>query len=221
MLVQLRVEPGPVSGRGRSDPQPGEPLIAHPQPLPARPPLTPVRLETRRSRPRHTDYEKAVTRRAIDYQRQGLDLLLTGQSPLGEVLATPSATELNGIAVCLVDVEDDLRRARLRLRDGSKWSSDQEQAFVNWGAWHRGHASDPQHQPEVIVGDGDDSMRWERWTGWAARDHRWLTSVIDTSSGTVDSCVGEVVRWVERCRVDHASGHLPLKPGWVDRPVEP
>jgi hypothetical protein len=160
-------------------------------------------------------------RRAIQYQRQGLHLLLTGQSPLGEVLATPSAIELNGIAVCLVDVEDDLRRARLRLRDGSKWSSDQQQALVNWGAWHRSHASDPQHQPEVIVGDGDDSMRWGRWTGWSAGDHRWLTSVIDTSSGTVDSCVGEVVRWVERCRIEYASGHLPLRKGWVDRPVGP
>lgn len=33
---------------------------------------------------------EAWVRRAIDYQRQGLDLL-TGQSPLGETLATPSA----------------------------------------------------------------------------------------------------------------------------------
>ena len=60
MLVELRVEPGPLSSRGRSDPQPSEPLIAHPQPLPARPSLTPVPAQTRRSRPRHTDYEKAV-----------------------------------------------------------------------------------------------------------------------------------------------------------------
>jgi hypothetical protein len=133
-------------------------------------------------------------RRAIQYQSQALDLLLTGQSPLGEVLATPSAIELNGIAVCLVDVEDDLRRVRLRLRDGSEWSSDQEQALENWAAWHRDHASDPRHQPEVIVDDGDDSVCWERWTGWSAGDHRWRTSVIDTSSGTVDSCVKEVVR---------------------------
>jgi uridine kinase len=31
-------------------------------------------------------------RRALEYQERGIDLLLTGQSPLGEVLAVPSAT---------------------------------------------------------------------------------------------------------------------------------
>lgn len=91
-------------------------------------------------------------RRALEYQALGLDLLLTGQSPLGEVLATPSAPELNGISVCLVDVEDNIRLERLRRRDGHKWSSGQEQAFLNWSAWHRGHAADPQHQPEVVTG---------------------------------------------------------------------
>ncbi|MEU8088491.1 hypothetical protein AB0B57_33355 [Micromonospora sp. NPDC049101] len=38
------------------------------------------------------------------YQADGLDVLLTGLSPLGEVPASPSATELDGIAACLLDV---------------------------------------------------------------------------------------------------------------------
>src|SRR2546426_204768 len=52
-------------------------------------------------------------RRALDCQALGIDLLLTGQSPLGEVLAVPSAPLLDGIAVCLVDVADEVRGVRL------------------------------------------------------------------------------------------------------------
>jgi hypothetical protein len=39
---------------------------------------------------RHRTTELWV-RRALEYQDRGVDLLLTGQSPLGEVLAAPSA----------------------------------------------------------------------------------------------------------------------------------
>lgn len=60
-------------------------------------------------------------RRAVEYQDRGIDLLLSGQSPLGEVLAAPSAPLLDGIAVCLVDVADPARRARLAERDAGRW----------------------------------------------------------------------------------------------------
>jgi hypothetical protein len=43
-------------------------------------------------------------RRALEYQADGTDLLLSGNSPLGEVLAAPSAPLRDGIAVCLIDV---------------------------------------------------------------------------------------------------------------------
>ncbi|WP_020659246.1 hypothetical protein [Amycolatopsis benzoatilytica] len=45
---------------------------------------------------RHRTTELWV-RRALEYQDCGIDLLLTGQSPLGEVLAAPSAPLLDGI----------------------------------------------------------------------------------------------------------------------------
>ncbi|MFI8086651.1 hypothetical protein ACIF6L_38435 [Kitasatospora sp. NPDC086009] len=61
--------------------------------------------------------------RALEYQRRGLDLVLTGQSPLGEVLAVPSAPLLEGIAVCLVDVSDKIRRRRLTERDPGRWDT--------------------------------------------------------------------------------------------------
>ncbi|GAA4597529.1 hypothetical protein GCM10023194_72620 [Planotetraspora phitsanulokensis] len=81
-------------------------------------------------------------RRALDYQERGVDLLLTGQSPLGEVLAVPSAPLLDGIAVCLVDVADDDRRDRLVARDPGRWDASAVAAFLGWAAWHRGHARD-------------------------------------------------------------------------------
>jgi hypothetical protein len=76
-------------------------------------------------------------RRALEYQERGVDLLLTGQSPLGEVLAAPSAPLLDGIAVCLVNVADEVRRARLVERDPGRWDATAVDAFLGWAAWHR------------------------------------------------------------------------------------
>jgi hypothetical protein len=53
-------------------------------------------------------------RRAIALQRDGVDLLLAGQSPLGELVAVPSACELDGHAACLLDCDDETRATRLR-----------------------------------------------------------------------------------------------------------
>ncbi|MDW5327156.1 hypothetical protein [Plantactinospora sp. KLBMP9567] len=52
--------------------------------------------------------------RFLRYQARGIDVLLAGQSPLGEVLASPSATELDGIAACLIDVDDQVPLAPAR-----------------------------------------------------------------------------------------------------------
>lgn len=57
-------------------------------------------------------------KRAIEYQVNGKDMLLAGQSPLGEILSCPSALEITGIAACLVDCIDSIRRQRLNLREG-------------------------------------------------------------------------------------------------------
>jgi hypothetical protein len=67
-------------------------------------------------------------------------LLLAGQTPLGELLASPSADRLDGIASCLVDCHDVVRIQRLRRRGHPPATQDQ----LNWAAWHRMHATDPQ-----------------------------------------------------------------------------
>lgn len=60
--------------------------------------------------------------RALEHQAEGTDLLLAGQTPLGELLATPSASRLEAISACLLDCDDVIRLERLTAR-GPEWLS--------------------------------------------------------------------------------------------------
>ena len=101
-------------------------------------------------------------RRALEYQDRGIDVLLTGQSPLGELLAVPSAPLLNGIAVCLVDVADDVRRARLAERDPGRWDAAAVDAS---SAGPHGTASTPS---TLLTGPTSSSKTaGPRWSGTA------------------------------------------------------
>ncbi|HEY4458944.1 MAG TPA: hypothetical protein VGN81_31815 [Pseudonocardiaceae bacterium] len=155
-------------------------------------------------------------RRALEYQDRGIDLLLTGQSPLGEVIAAPSAPLLDGIAVCLVDVADQVRRHRLTVRDPGQWDESTVNAFLGWAAWHRGHARDPHYRSEVIIRGSSPEMAWHRWTGWAPEDPRWRTDIVDTTSQPVAKSVDQLERWVTEQRDAHQAGQLPLSHDWAD-----
>ena len=167
----------------------------------------------RRWRQRTTE---SWVRRALEYQALGIDLLLTGQSPLGEVLAAPSAPLLDGIAVCLVDIADEARRDRLGTRDAGRWDARAVDAFLGWAAWHRGHARDPRHLPEAITGGGWPGMAWHRWTRWTAGDPRWVTHVVDTTGQPVATSADQVEQWVAEQRDAHRAGRLPLRRGWTE-----
>jgi hypothetical protein len=154
--------------------------------------------------------------RALEYQDRGLDLLLTGQSPLGEILASPSAPLLDGIAVCLVDVADEERRRRLDSRDHGRWSPAVLDSFVGWSKWHRGHAADPRHRPEVIIADSWPDMAWDRWSTWTKDDPRWSTHVLDTTGRPLAESVDDLERWIIGRRTAYQAGHLALSKGWPD-----
>ncbi|MCX2951108.1 hypothetical protein [Lentzea sp. NEAU-D7] len=164
---------------------------------------------------RHRETERWV-RRALEYQDRGVDLLLTGQSPLGEVLACPSAPLLDGIAVCLVDVSDEVRRSRLTARDAGRWDARAVGAFLGWAAWHREHATNPRHLPGAVVDDGWPDMAWDRWTGWTADDPRWCTHLLDTTDRSVSESADQVEQWVVQQRDALRSERLPLSRGWSD-----
>ncbi|MFF4257129.1 hypothetical protein ACFY1L_38700 [Streptomyces sp. NPDC001663] len=153
-------------------------------------------------------------RRALEYQERGTDMLVAGQAPLGEVLAAPSAPLLDGIAMCLVDVADQERRARLARRQPGKWDRAAVDAFVGWAAWHRGHALDPRHRPEVLVEGIRQGPAWHRWSGWTAEDPRWSTHVLDTTGRPIDLSVAQIEAWITEQRSAHTAGLLPLRRGW-------
>jgi hypothetical protein len=151
---------------------------------------------------RHEANETWV-RRALDRQAEGADLLLAGQTPLGELLATPSASRLDGISACLLDCDDETRIERLRSRGPAWWARSQEHvdAYLSWAAWMRRHAEDPRWMPEVIVtDDGLPDMRWDRWSGWRVGDRRWRVHVIDTSALPVEEVASQIVDWIRQER---------------------
>ncbi|MBP2354672.1 hypothetical protein JOF29_005782 [Kribbella aluminosa] len=147
--------------------------------------------------------------RALECQSRGLDLLLTGQSPLGEILASPSAPLLDGIAVCLVDVADTERRRRLSSRDGDRWPPAVVDAFVGWSTWHRGHAEDPRYRPDVIIDGGWPEMFWDRWSAWTKDDPRWDTQLLDTTGRSIAQSVDDLEQWITQQRSACRSGRNP------------
>jgi chloramphenicol 3-O-phosphotransferase len=77
--------------------------------------------------------------RALAYEAQGKDLVLAGQTPVGELLDSPSASRLERIAACLVDCDDATRLRRLRAR---ALDPERRDDLIRWAAWLRRHADD-------------------------------------------------------------------------------
>ena len=111
---------------------------------------------------------------------------------MGEVLAAPSASELEAFACCLLDVQPGPQADRLARRGDPAELLVHHQAFA---AWMRGHAVDPQHLPEVITSGAWPEMRWERWQSWSAGDPRWGCTVIDTSDRDPDEVALHLHDW--------------------------
>jgi hypothetical protein len=119
---------------------------------------------------RHHSNELWV-RRALEYEAGGIDLLLAGQTPVGELLAAPSAPLLDGVSACLLDCDDETRLARLGDRPRASWSGSPERwdELLSWAAWMREHAADPLLRVRVI----------------------------DTSQASVEHVAGELASWIE------------------------
>lgn len=138
-------------------------------------------------------------RLALQSQPAGRDFLLTSQSPLGELLACPSAPRLNGISACLLDCGDRVRIARMRQRGiDPRWPPGQD--VVSWAAWHRLHAWDPQWEQRVIVGNGPPEHAYTRWTSWEQADARWQVCVLDTTDADNEQLLQRVEAWINTQR---------------------
>jgi hypothetical protein len=139
---------------------------------------------------------EAVVQLAVRLQAEGTHLLLSGDPvAAGEVLAAPSAGELHGIAVCLLDVSPDAQTARLAQRGDDPALLPHHHAFAEW---MRGHANDPRHMPHVLSTNGWGAMRWERWTGIDPTNGNWGMEVLDTSELSPGQVAAEIVTWCRR-----------------------
>lgn len=154
-------------------------------------------------------------RMAADLDSHGADLLLTSQSPLGELLAVPESGALD-LAVCLIDVQDSLRSERLERRDPGTWSPEAKKAFNNWAAWHRHHAHDPQYAPDVITEGAALFMRSGRWASWTHTDPRWHVTTLDSSHDAPATTARRLRSWVDSCRSEDIHSPNPLRRGWAD-----
>lgn len=133
---------------------------------------------------------------ALRHQDEERDFLLAGQSPLGELLACPSAPKLSKISATLLDCHDTVRIQRMRDRGfDPKWPPSQD--FLNWAAWHRMHAWDPQWEQRVITSNAAPDHPYNRWTTWQQTDPRWQVNVIDTTTVDAETMREMVTAWVQ------------------------
>ena len=133
--------------------------------------------------------------KALEAQRKGKDFLITAHTPLGELLASPSAIKLDGICACLLDCNDFIRTERYRSRpDMEEWPLNQD--TLCWAVWQRMHASDPQWEQRVILRPKLKDFKWERWINWTKNDKRWQLEILDNSNLTIDETLKILTEWI-------------------------
>jgi hypothetical protein len=136
---------------------------------------------------------ETALRRAIELQTSGRHLLLCGDPvPAVEVVAAPSATGLESIAVCLLDVSAEAQAERLAARGDDPALLHHHEAFAEW---MRGQATDPLHMTHVVSDDSWEAMRWERLRALAAG---WQMHTIDTTDLTRQGVADAVLDWTRR-----------------------
>ena len=141
--------------------------------------------------------------RVTAHEGEGKDVLLLAASPLGEVLASPKATELSGIAACLLDCHDHERSRRHAFRPvDPRWPFGMD--TLCWASWHRMHAIDPQFEQRVIRQPAVAHYHWDRWTSWTRGDARWRVELVDTTAQLVSESARVVASWIERARKEGA-----------------
>ena len=140
---------------------------------------------------------------ALRLEEDGIDLVIGGQSPLGELLAAPRAIELEGIAACVLDCHDFVRWDRIvELGIDPRWPIGID-TFC-WATYHRMHASDPQWEKRICTDRDHPASVWSRWTEWTSEDPRWDVKMFDTTDLDLESATRAVAAWIESVRTARA-----------------
>jgi len=152
---------------------------------------------------RHRMVERMV-QHALQVQREGKHFLFCGDPvPPGEVLAAPSADHLDRLMVCLLDASEATQTARLRNRGDDSGFIPQHVAFADW---MRHHVVNHRYRPEVIIQNGWQEMRWDRWVRSAAVHPPWSYHVVDTSERDPAEVARLVAQWLGHHMKANATG---------------
>ena len=133
---------------------------------------------------------------AVDNQAKGRSTGIAGTIVLGEVLACPSATAVEGVHALLLDCADSHRIERIRSRDGYE-AKGASQDMLCWAAWLRMHASDPQWRQDVIQAQSAPEMDWNIWSSWQKGDARWNVPVLENTSLTIEETTNALLPWID------------------------
>ena len=146
---------------------------------------------------------EAAVRRAVELQASGRHLLLAGDPvPAAELVAAPSAVELDAIAVCLLDASAHALAERLAARGDPLELLPHHKVFAEW---MRKQASDPLYMTHVVSNEGWEEMRWQRLKQLAPD---WGMHTIDTTDMTATQAADAVLDW---CRTALAGGAPTLR----------
>jgi hypothetical protein len=135
--------------------------------------------------------------RAIGAQAPGIRKAFSALGdpvPPGELYAAPSAGELAGIQVCLLDASPECQTERLTLRGDS---ADLIPHHVAFAEWMRQHVANHRHRPEVIINQGWEQMRWQMWNSDEITVVPWNNHIIDTSDLKPIEVARQVVSWIK------------------------
>jgi hypothetical protein len=136
---------------------------------------------------------EAAVHRAVELHASGRHLLLAGDPvPAAEIVAAPSAPQLDAVAACLLDASPDSQAERLMARGDHPALLPHHQAFAEW---MRRQASDPLHMTHVVSEAGWEEMRWERLERLAPA---WGMHTVDTTHMTTRQVADAVLEWCRR-----------------------
>jgi energy-coupling factor transporter ATP-binding protein EcfA2 len=136
---------------------------------------------------------EAVVLRAVELQARGRHVLLAGDPvAAAEVAAAPSATGLDAIAVCLLDLLPAAQATRLNARGDDPRLLPDHRAFAGW---MRRQATDLLHMTHVLADGGWEEMRWERLERLAPD---WQMHTIDATHMTRTEVADAVLAWCRR-----------------------
>jgi gluconate kinase len=128
-------------------------------------------------------------------EKESVDIFcICGQVVLGEILACPSAKQIDKVNFCLLDVSDFERIQRLKKRN--TYGADQN--MLNWAAWLRMHHQDPQWEQHVLIDDCWDGLDFSTWDQFANWDNKTAVTILDTTGLSINRVAKYVADWVNR-----------------------